>query len=194
MKRMLTGLALMVVLVLAAPPALSATDDGKRVEVIEFFWYGCPHCYRFQPHLAQWAQQHADGIEITHVPVVLNPGWEVHARAFYTAHLLEGLEDFHFAFYRAIHEDGNRLDQPDDIAEFAGTLGMDEERFLATMDSFAVDNRIQAAQRLQREYRVSGTPSVGIDGRTVSPSEAGSMANMLEMMDEHVRNARDGGN
>lgn len=193
MRRMLfSGIAAALLALLPGTTVHAAGNgDDAKLEVIEFFWYGCPHCYRFQPHLVRWLQSHPDDVAFDMVPVVLNPQWEVHARAYYAAKLLGGIDRFHHPFYDAIHADGRSLNRPDDIAAFAATVGFDEERFRSAMDSFAVETRLQRAQALQREYRVSGTPSVGVAGEhTVSPREAGSFEGMIELIERHLASER----
>jgi len=171
-------------------PAAAEDDAGEadRVEVVEFFWYGCPHCYRFQPHLGEWLDEGPpEHVEFKQVPALLSPGWEVHARAFYAAQLMGELDRFHDAFYDAIHADNQRLDSRAAIADFAASLGIDGERFASTMDSFAVENRLREARQLNRDYRVSGTPSVGVGGEyTISPSDAGSYAEMISLVEQRA--------
>lgn len=190
--RVLPTMLLLCLLAAAVLPATSAADadDGARVEVVEFFWYGCPHCYRFQPYLHDWLEDRPDYVEFRQVPAMLAPDWEIHARAFYAAQLLEELDRFHAAFYDAIHQDGRQLDSIEDIADFAATLGIDGERFASTMESFAVEHRLREARNLGRDYRVRGTPSVGVAGEhTVSPSEAGSFEEMIRLVEQHAASA-----
>ncbi len=178
---------------LALLPATAAADEdaGERadVEVIEFFWYGCPHCYRFQSELHDWLPDTPDHYDFQMVPALIADGWEVHARAFYAAQLLGELDNFHLPFYQALHQDNRRLNSVEGIAEFAGELGIDEERFASTMESFAVESRLRRARELNREYGLSGTPSMGVDGKLVSPRDAGSFAEMLRMVDDHAAEA-----
>lgn len=163
-------------------------DDPDTVEVMEFFWYGCPHCNRFAPLIEEWkSRDHPDDVAFRHVPAVLSASWEVHARAFYAAKVMGVLERFHRPMFDAIHEQGRPLESAAAIGEFASSLGIDGERFAETMQSFAVDTNVRQARSLQRAYGVSGTPSVVIDGRYVtSPGEAGSFERMIEIINERV--------
>lgn len=179
---------------LALIPATAAADDDagedkSDVEVIEFFWYGCPHCFRFQSELHDWLADVPDHYDFRRVPALIAEQWEVHARAFYAAQLLDELDNFHDAFFAAIHQDGRQLNSVDSIAEFAGEQGIDAERFASTMESFAVESRLRRARTLNREYGLSGTPAMGVDGKLVSPRDAGSFAEMLRMVDDHAAEA-----
>lgn len=163
-------------------------DDPDTVEVTEFFWYGCPHCHRFEPLLREWkGQERPDDVVFRYVPAVLSASWEVHGRAYYAAEVMGVLERFHLPMYRAIHEEQRRLDTATEIGEFASSLGIDGERFVSTMNSFAVETKMRQARNLQRAYGISGTPSVVIDGRYVtSPREAGDFDRMIEVINERV--------
>lgn len=180
---------------LAGAPSAALADDsdssGDNVEVVEFFWYGCPHCHRFQTHIEDWEEDGMpDHVEFRRVPAILSEDWIVHGRAFYAAQLLEVLDEFHQPFYDAIHQDNRNLNSVESIAEFAGELGIDAEEFADTMESFAVENRLRDARELNKQYGVRGTPTMGVAGdKSVSPSEAGSFEEMLSMVDEYIAEA-----
>ena len=162
-------------------------NDPERIEVIEFFWYGCPHCYRFAPHIARWKESRADDVSFEHIPAVLSPTWELHGKAFYAAKLLGVLDTFHGAMFDAIHQQNRRMDSATEIGEFAASLGIDGDKFVATLESFAVDAKIRRAKSLQRAYGVTGTPSVVIDGRYItSGSTAGGLDEMIEVINDRV--------
>jgi len=193
-RRFATALALLALLPAVAAAARYETIDGPAVgddpdtiEVIEFFWYGCPHCYRFSPHIERFKQSIPADVSFRHMPAVLSPRWELHAKAFFAASIMGELERFHGAMFAAIHEDNMRLDSATGIGEFVSSLGIDSERFVATMQSFAVDTRLRRVRNLQRAYGVSGTPTVVIDGRyRTSGSIAGGVANMIPVINERI--------
>ena len=198
MPRFVRALALLAtVLALAPVPALAARyeviegprlgDDPDKIEVIEFFWYGCPHCNDFYPHIARWKESKPEDVDFRHMPAVLSPRWEVHAKAFYAASIMEVLDTFHGAMFEAIHQERKRLDNASAIGAFAASLGIDGEQFVATMQSFAVDTRIRRVKSLQRAYGITGTPTVIIDGRyRTSGSVAGGVANMIPVINERI--------
>ncbi len=170
----------------------SASPGGSdSIQVTEFFWYGCPHCYRFAPLIAEWQESKPDDVEFRHMPAVLSDRWALHGRAFFAAKALDVLDEFHMPMFRAMHEDGKRMRSEEEIGEFVDSLGLDGEEFVGAMNSLGVDTRMQRARDLQQTYGVSGTPSVVIDGRYItSGSQAGSFDRMIEVIDERVAAAR----
>ena len=162
-------------------------DDPDVIEVTEFFWYGCPHCYRFHPHIQRWKQSRPADVAFRHMPAILSPRWELHAKAFYAASIMDVLERFHGSMFDAIHRDGRSMDSASAIGGFVASLGIDGERFVATMESFAVDTRIRRAKSLQRAYGITGTPTVVIDGRfRTSGSITDGVANMIPVINERI--------
>lgn len=165
--------------------------DPETVEVIEFFWYGCPHCYNFEPYISQWKKDLPNNVTFRYVPAVFSPQWELHGRAFYTAKLMGILEQFHGPMFTALHEENRTLDSEKAIVQFVSELGIDAQKFSETMNSFAVDAKIRRARDLQETYGISGTPSVVIDGTYVtSGSLAGGFERMIEVMTERIERAR----
>lgn len=161
--------------------------DPEAVEVIEFFWYGCPHCYNFEPMIGKWKQDLPDDVTFRYVPAVFSPQWELHGRAFYAAGLMGVLDRFHGAMFAAIHEQGRRLDSAESIGEFVAELDIDSDKFLSVMDSFAVNVKIQRARSLQKRFGISGTPSLVVDGRfVISPGRAGSLEDMISVLKDRV--------
>lgn len=204
MRRSIHALAALWLLLALAPAAALAQDyetiDGPRlgddpdtIEVIEFFWYGCPHCDRFRPHIERWKQSRPDDVDFRHMPAVLSPRWETHAKAFFAASIMDVLDVFHEAMFDALHRERRELDTATEIGEFVETLGIDGEKFVATMQSFAVDTRIRRARSLQRAYGVTGTPTVVIDGRyRTSGAMTGGVANMIPVINERIEAIRNG--
>lgn len=196
--------ALAALFLAAFVPAVNAADyrtiddadspgDSDKVQVTEFFWYGCPHCYRFAPRIEEWRQAKSDNVEFRHMPAVLSEQWALHGRAFFAAKALDVLDEFHMPMFKAMHEDGKRMRSEEEIGEFVDSLDLDVdgEEFVDAMDSLGVDTRMQRAKELQQKYGVSGTPSVVIDGRYLtSGSQAGSFDRMIEVIDERVAAAR----
>jgi thiol:disulfide interchange protein DsbA len=169
-----------------------STGAPDTVEVIEFFWYGCPHCYNFEPYIEKWKKDLPENVTFRYVPAVLSQRWELHGRAFYAAKLMGVLEPFHGSMFSALHEENRRLTSEQAIGQFVSELGIDREEFIATMNSFAVDTRIRKARDLQKDYGISGTPSIVVDGTYVtSGSRAGNFKRMIEIMNERVKQARE---
>jgi thiol:disulfide interchange protein DsbA len=165
---------------LAAPQ--KTASEGK-VEVIEFFWYGCPHCYQFEPYIGPWHDEAPDNVEFIRMAPPLNPAWKVHSQAFYAAELMGVTEQFHEPFFNAIHRDKKRMRKPSDIASFVATLGIDAEQFEKNMKSFAVDAKIRQSMQKARDYKISAVPSVIINGKyKTSGSHAGSYPELIKVL------------
>ena len=202
MQRPMRTAVLLLLLSLAFAAPAPAADyrvlDGNvspgepgTVQVTEFFWYGCPHCYRFAPHIEEWRRDKPDDVAFRHMPAVLSERWALHGRAFYAAKALGVLEQFHMPMFEAMHEQGKRFRTEASIGEFVATLGIDRAAFVDAMNSLGVDTRMRRARDLQQRYGVSGTPSVVIDGRYLtSGSQAGSFERMIQIIDERVAAVR----
>ncbi|KGM40649.1 DSBA oxidoreductase [Aquabacterium sp. NJ1] len=145
----------------AAPTAAPA---GK-IEVVEFFWYGCPHCNHFEPYLAAWAAKLPADVFFRRVPVAFreNP-FGIHQRLFYALEAMGLLPTLHAKVFHAIHEEGLKLDKPELIGDFIAKQGVDKAKFLAVMDSFGVQTKCRQARTLADAYKIDGVPTVGIAG------------------------------
>ncbi len=164
------------------------TSSGDKIEVIEFFWLGCPHCYSFDPSIEEWRTTKPDHVAFVREAPPLNPAWEQHSRGFYAAQVL-GIEDeFVQAMFDAIHGSGKKsMRKPKDIAKLAATLGVDEDKFLSTMKSFAVVTKMNRAQQLARSAGLTGVPAIVINGKYLtSVSRAGSNQAVIDVINETV--------
>ncbi|KAF0191793.1 MAG: thiol:disulfide interchange protein DsbA [Gammaproteobacteria bacterium] len=143
-------------------PTVSTTD---KIEVVELFWYGCPHCHRFEPVIDRWLEHKPANVEFVRLPVILNEKWEIHARVYYTAEALGVLDKTHLPLFEAIHSQRRKLDTEDSLMEFFKGFGVKEEDFRKTFHSFAVDSKVRRARELGRRYNISSTPSIVINGK-----------------------------
>lgn len=156
-------------------PAVQKLTDKPR-EVVELFWYGCPHCYRFEPGLENWIRNKPDNVGFERVPAVFmhpqsgkpNPKWAFHAKLFYTAELLGVLDKVHGPLFEEIHARGRHIHTADEAAEFFARFGIDNETFQNTLNSFAVDGKVRRAIELTRRYGANGVPTLVIDGRYIT--------------------------
>ena len=169
-------------------PPVPTENGGGKVEVVELFWYGCPHCYHFEPSLKQWLDSPAARqVDFRRVPAVVNPRWALHARAFYAARQLGVGDRIHGPLFRAIHEQDRKLDTPAALADFFAEQGVDRQEFLNALRSFAVDVQTRQATQLTRQYQLSGVPTLIVDGRfRTSGKLAGSYEAMLDTVDRLV--------
>ena len=163
------------------------TENPDKVEVLEFFWYGCPHCFQFEPHIKTWLETKPDNVEFKSVAAPLNPAWKVHSQAFYAAEILGVLDTFHEPMFNAIHRDKKSTRKPKDIAKLADSLGIDGDKFEKTMKSFAVDAKIRQSMQKAREVGISAVPTVVINGKyRTSGSVAGSYPNLINVLNQLI--------
>lgn len=191
LRRQITSLLLLLpVMAFALPYAPTAENDtsflpgrdytvlpvpvpvstGEKLEVREFFYYGCPHCYALEPDIAKWLKIKPADAAFVRTPAVLNPKWEMLGRAFYVADELKMLDKAHEAIYSAIHVGGQKLDSKESIADLFTRIGADEAKFNAAWGSFGVTTKIRNADALARKYMIQGTPTLTVAGKYVVPS------------------------
>lgn len=164
------------------PPQPTLHSD--RVEVVEIFWYGCPHCHRFQPYLERWLKTKPDNVDYIRLPAILRESWAIHARAFYTAEALGVLDRIHTPLFDAIHKERRRLDTEEALMAFFAEHGVDEERFRKTFHSFAVDSKVRRARLMTRRYGTEGTPAVIINGKyRTGPGMVNSFEELIKVID-----------
>ena len=168
--------------------------DGKTIEVLEFFYYGCPHCDSLEPRLAEWKRTLPEDVRFEAVPAPLNPRWTLYARAYYAAEALGVLKQGHRALFDALHRRNRSFGTKEALADFWAEHGADREQFLAQMNDFDLDRKVRRAAALTRRYGLSGVPTLVVDGRwATSPSQAGGNVRLLQVADhliEQARNAR----
>ena len=157
--------------------------ESGRTEVLEYFWFGCPHCYEFEPHINGWAASKPDHVNFIREAPPLNPGWISHSRAYYAARTLGVLEQFFEPMFHAIHRDKRALNRAVDIADFAAEQGIDREKFIKAMQSDEVSVLIDQALKKASASGIRGVPSVVIDGKYLTgASEAGSFPAVIEVI------------
>jgi thiol:disulfide interchange protein DsbA len=141
------------------------TDSGKKVEVLEFFWYGCPHCYDLQPSLTAWLKHKPADVEFKHVPAIFQDSWAPLAKAFYTIDAMGLTAKLHQDVFTAIHAKKIPLQDPKVLFDWVAGKGVDKKKFMDTYNSFAVDARAQRSVDLTRNYDIPGTPALVVDGK-----------------------------
>lgn len=160
-----------------------ATSNPEKIVVTEMFWYGCPHCFRFEPFVEQWSANLPEDVVFEQVPSMLNPRWTEHARTYYSLKMMNALDRAHKAFFDAIHLKRQRLTDLDTIAEFVAEQGLDEQQFRGNFYSFEVETQIRKNVKKESRYGHRGVPAVIVNGKyLVSASKAGSNARMIEIM------------
>jgi len=168
-----------------------AVDTGKKIEVIEFFSYGCPHCAEFEPFLMDWVKALPPDVSFRRIPVMFQPRWVELAKVFYT---LEAMgEDARLSpeVFSAIHGKGLALWEPAKFYDWAATKGLDRKKVEDIYNSFTMSGRINRAKQLAQSYNVQEVPLIFIDGKFVtSPAKAGTHAATPVVMTELVAKAR----
>jgi thiol:disulfide interchange protein DsbA len=164
-------------------PALPVETPGK-IEVIEFFWYGCPHCYNIEPVIETWLKKLPPDAQFRRVPAVFNERWGHDAAIYYTFEALGVLDRVHRAFFDAIHRDHLRTDNPQALNEWLEKNSIEPRKFNDTMKSFGVQSKLRRATQLTLSYRIDGTPAMAVQGRyTVSADQGRSQKGMLDTVD-----------
>lgn len=201
MKNLLITLLAMVA-ILGASPEISAaggagkltgkyervtppqpTRDPSKVEVLELFWYGCPHCYRLEPYLHRWLKKKPDYVNFVRVPAIFRKEWIPHAKAFYAAEALGVLDKINTPLFDAIHLGKRKFSTKEQLADFFAEQGVDRDAFLKTFDSFAVNAKTRNAKALTGRYGIRGVPALIVNGKyRVSGRRAGGPAGMIRVV------------
>jgi thiol:disulfide interchange protein DsbA len=151
--------------------------------VLEFFWYGCPHCYSFEPLVNKWKQNKPGNVEFVRVPATFQPLWVLHARAYYALQMLGVGEEIHPKFFSEIHNKKNYMKTLDALTVFVQEYGVERSEFIDAMNSFTVENQVRKATKLVTDYKLNGVPAVAVNGKyLISASMAGSYDNMIKIM------------
>jgi protein dithiol oxidoreductase (disulfide-forming) len=164
-------------------PAPVESPAGK-VEVVEFFWYGCTHCNSFEPQLEAWSKNIPKDAVLRRVPVAFRSDFEPHQRLFYTLEEMGKLPQLHKKVFQTIHEQRQPLNSAQLVTAWAGAQGIDTAKFTAMYNSFGVSTKVRKATQLQDQYQVEGVPSLGVAGRFITSQEyAKSMERALQVVD-----------
>ena len=141
------------------------TTDPAKVEVVELFWYGCPHCYQFEPYIARWLEKKPEDVDFVKLPATLRKEWVNHARAYFVADTLGIVDKIHTPLFEQIHQANQPTDTEDALAAFFATHGVEEAKFRELFSSFGVQARVQQADKKARAYRASGVPTLIVNGK-----------------------------
>ena len=201
MKKTLSTLAAAFTL-LACSASSSAYDEGThyqrlakaqptsttdKVEVVEVFWYGCPHCYSLEPAVHNWLKNKPENVEFVRLPAALNPSWSFHAKVYYTAEALGVVDKFHEAFFDAIHLHKKRMNTEGAIQTFFEGLGVDSASFEKAWGSFAVDAKLRKAKQKVIGYQLRSVPAIIVNGKyKVTAQSAGGSSKGFNVVNELV--------
>ena len=171
-------------------PVASDVGPGK-VELIEFFWYSCPHCNAFEPSFAQWVKAAPKEVVVRRVPVAFRDDFAPQQRLYYTLEALGWVEALHAKVFHAVHVERLGLNTDALIQAWIDKQGVDGKKFAETYKSFGVAGKVKRAVQLQNDYRVEGVPSLGIAGRYYTDGTlAGSMERALKVAESLIARSR----
>ncbi len=174
---------------LAQPVAVSV--PAGKIEVIEFFSYGCPHCFALEPTLESWAKRLPPDVVFKRVPVGFNALYENYQKIYYALEAMGQLDAMHRKVFSAIHQQRLRLDKEADIAAFMTANGIDGAKFIEHFKSFSVQTKARQAQQLMQAYKIDGVPAMAVQGRYItSGAQAGSNERALAVTDALVQSVR----
>ena len=166
--------------------------QGGGIEVVEFFWYGCPYCYQLEPFLEGWLKRKPDDVEYRRTPAVFRQSWIPHAKIFHTLAALGELERLHPAVYRAHHVERENLNDAEAAAAWAARNGIDRSRFVTAYSAPDIARQVEQSVADTRRYGIKGTPSLVVDGRYVtSTGMSESISGVIGILEDLIRLTRE---
>jgi protein dithiol oxidoreductase (disulfide-forming) len=174
---------------LAAP---ANTNDSSKIEVLEVFWYGCSHCFRFEPLIANWEATMPADVDFGRFPAMWNGLMEVHAQVYYTAEAMDALDIVHEHVFNAINIEGNRLQNEGQIGALFAKYGINEDEFAKSFNSFSVRTKVNQAKQRMQAYEIRSTPNMIVNGKylVATGQSVLTQADMLEVVDFLVEKER----
>ncbi|MSR13973.1 MAG: thiol:disulfide interchange protein DsbA/DsbL [Gammaproteobacteria bacterium] len=174
---------------LVAKPLSVKSPD--KIEVVELFWYGCPHCFHFEPLLKAWLKTKPGDVEFRRIPALFAENWVPHARAFFAAEALGALEEFHSPLFRAIHEDDKKIMDEESLIAFAASVGVSSSSFSEAYAGFAIDGKVKQAMAYTRDSGITGVPSVIVNGKYRTGAQmAGGQDKVMDVVDFLIEKER----
>lgn len=167
------------------------TRDANKVEVVEVFWYGCGHCYNFEPIIKGWKETIADDVDFYRSPAMWGGPMKLHAQAYYAALALKVLDKVHTPLFVTLNVERKKLNTPESIAELFADYGVDQDKTLKTLKSFGVLSQTRQADARARSYKITGTPEVVVNGKyRVSGKMAGGQQQMIAVINYLIEQER----
>jgi protein dithiol oxidoreductase (disulfide-forming) len=169
----------------AFPPS---SDGGTKIEVREFFWYGCGHCFHFEPTVNAWLKHRPANVEFIRTPGMA-PHWAVHAQAFYALENIGMLDKLHEPLFHAV-QSGQRLSDESSLADFVASRGVNARKFRDAFNSFGVRMKLDRAQQLNEEFRIDSVPTIVVANKYITaPSMAGGEERTMALVDYLIAKA-----
>lgn len=167
-----------------------AVEKPGKIEVREFFWYGCGHCSKLEPHMQVWLKQMPKDVRFVRTPASMNPLWEQGARAYYVSEALGVRQKTHLPLFHAIHANGQNILEQAAFAKFFTQFGIPEAKFNSTYKSFPISSKIAQSQDLAKRYQLTGVPAVTVNGKYIIQGEDGKVTQVLNYLIEQERKAK----
>ncbi len=165
-------------------------QTGEQIEVVELFWYGCPHCYKLEPVIEKWAKEKPKNAEHVRLPAILRDSWAFHARVYYTFEAMDLLDKLHTNFFDELHKRKNRIRTQEQLIPYLKLHGIPQEQFFDTFNSFAVDSKVRHSMLMSRNYEAGGVPTIIVDGKyRATASSAGGQQQLMELVNFLVAKA-----
>ena len=158
-----------------------------KIEVREFFWYGCGHCYKLEPHMQTWLKQLPKDVNFIRTPAAMNPVWEQNARGYYVSEALGIRKKAHIALFDAIHRNGQQIFDQQSLAQFYTRYGATTEQFNNLYNSFAITGKVNQANNLAKYYQLSGVPAVVVNGKYIIQGEDQHVTDVLNYLIQKER-------
>ena len=163
----------------------------EKIEVVELFWYGCPHCYQLEATINPWSAALPEDVNFVRVPAMFGGIWNLHGQLFYTLENLKVDETVHNSIFNALHNQGRKLSSLNEITQFVATQGVDKDIFVKTWNSFSVKSQMEKAKKLAMAYQISGVPAVVINGKyRFDIGMAGGLQQTVDVADALIEKER----
>ena len=170
--------------------AVPVSQPGK-IEVVELFWYGCPHCYAFEPTINPWIEKLPADVHFVRIPAMFGGLWNIHGQLYLTLESMGVEQKVHHAIFEKLHNNPKSLTTPEEMAAFVAEQGLDKDKFLSTYNSFAIKGQIEKAKKLAMAYQISGVPTMVVNGKyRFDIGSAGSPDAALELADQLIAKER----
>ncbi|TCB32301.1 thiol:disulfide interchange protein DsbA/DsbL [Acinetobacter sp. ANC 4910] len=161
-----------------------------KIEVREFFWYGCPHCFKLEPHMQAWLKNIPKGVRFVRTPASMNPVWEQGARGYYVSEALGVRQKTHLPLFHAIHVNGQQIFDQQSQAKFFSKYGVSEAKFNSMFNSFMITSKVAQANQLAKQYQLTGVPAVVVNGKYVVQGEDAKVTQVVSYLVEKERKAK----
>ena len=161
-----------------------------KIEVREFFWYGCPHCFKLEPHMQTWLKKAPNDVYFLRTPAAMNKVWEQGARGYYVSEALGVRKKTHIPLFHAIHDGGQQIFDQASQAKFFARYGVPEQKFNSMFNSFPITAKVAESNKLAQQYQLTGVPAVVVNGKYVVQGEDGKVTQIIDYLLEKERKGK----